>query len=235
MSKRVRALDGAIKKEMKGEDGPDVGKLQDKCKELFARFIDHMEDGDEIDNLFKLYSKEVLQSCYERLVNLESTGIFKPVPPNFDPQKTVWRYDLSALASDEQKMVVDMVCEELFEEARRTGEKDQPTTFCVVDEAHKFVVKNDDHVIARVSREARKFGLGLILSSQGLGDFTDAIISQMGTKFVLGVDSAFLDATARKLKIDSKRLESIKIHKTSVIQIKNRGEQHLWYDMDLVG
>ncbi|WP_207461808.1 ATP-binding protein [Azospirillum sp. SYSU D00513] len=180
-------------------------------------------------------SKEVLQSCYERLCNLESTGIFKPTAPQFDPSSSIWRYDLSALSTDEQKMVVDMVAEDLFEDSRRTGEKGQTELFICIDEGHKFVTKDKDHVLSKIAREARKFGLGMILSSQGLGDFTDEILSNMGTKFILGVDSTFLDSTAKKLKIEPKRLSSIQIHKTAVIQIKNQMEDHGWHDMDLAG
>jgi hypothetical protein len=233
---KVRLLDRCYRAEEKGQKpSVDIDKLKAKITDLFLEHLNGIETGRELKDLMSYGNKDVLQSVYERISNLENSGIFKSTPPPFERRASIWRYDISALNSDEQRMVVDTVLEEMFADAREAGEKPFTDTFVVLDEAHKFVSPDDDHVINRISREARKFGLGIILSSQNLGDFPDDVLAQIATKWVLGVDATFLDATARKLKIEAKRLASISIHKTSVIQIKHKGEtgSH-WMDMQLV-
>jgi len=235
LSRKMRSLDRAVDKEARGLDGPDVEALKTKARDLFQQFLDTMETGREVDDLIKYKNREVLQSCFERISNLEATGIFKPHPPTFDPAAPIWRYDLSALSSDEQRMVVDFVLEDLFADARGEGQKDSTELFVVLDEAHKFVSDENDHCISVWAREARKFGLGLILSSQNLKDFPDEVLAQMGTTFVLGVASNFLDVTARKLKVEPKRLAGIQVHRTSLISIHNKGDSgKRWHDMHLV-
>lgn len=54
--------------------------------------------------------------------------------------------------------------------------------FCVIDEAHKVV---SDKVIIDIVREARKFGLGLILGSQSPKDFHADVFSNTATKIIL--------------------------------------------------
>ncbi|MBB3267781.1 DNA helicase HerA-like ATPase [Azospirillum sp. OGB3] len=236
LSRKLRSMDRAIKKEIRGEEtSVDVDKLKDKCRELFERFLEGMNDGQEVSALFRYGNKDVLQSCYERICNLERSGLFRADTYVFDPSAPIWRYDLSALSSDGQRMAVDFILDEIFSTARGEGQKPETEIFILLDETHKFITSEPDHIISVLAREARKFGLGLILSSQNLTDFPDEILAQMGTKFVLGVDPIFLDRAAKKLKVDTRRLERIQTHKSSIIAIKNKGDSGTrWLDMTLV-
>jgi DNA helicase HerA-like ATPase len=236
LSRKLRSMDRAIKKEIRGEEtSVDIDKLKDRCRELFERFLEGMSDGQEVSALFRYGNKEVLQSCYERICNLERSGLFRADTYEFDPAAAIWRYDLSALSSDGQRMAVDFILDDIFAAARGEGQKPETVMFVLLDESHKFVSPEADHIISVWAREARKFGLGLILSSQNLTDFPDEILAQMGTKFVLGVDPIFLDRAAKKLKVEPRRLEGIQTHKSSIIAIKNKGDSGTrWLDMTLV-
>lgn len=59
-----------------------------------------------------------------------------------------------------------------------------------VDEAHKLC---NDPKITELAKEARKYGLGLILSSQETRDFHDSIFANAGTQIALALEDA--DAT----------------------------------------
>lgn len=212
----------------------NIGALKDKCMAHFERFLNSVTTGQEIEEVMRYNSQEVLSSVFQRILNLENTGIFKPNPPPFSDGAPVWRHDLSALGSDEQKIMVDTLVEQIFADCRLAGFKANATTYVVIDEAHKYVEPDDnDHIINVVNKEARKFGMGIILSSQSLGHFPDDVVSNSATKMILGVDPIFQDVTARKLKIDKQKVSSIQMHKSALVSIAVRGKRPVWVDLAL--
>ena len=190
---------------------------------MFGEYIDSIVNGIELDELIKYDSKEVVKSVYEKLEVLESTGIFKDKFPAFDKDKQVKRYDIKALAKDEQKMFVDVLLENIFFLAKQSGIKDEADTYIVIDEAHMFISNEDTHIINILAKEARKFGIGIILASQSFTHFSDDIIQSSATKMILGIDEMFRAGSAKKLDVDVKRFGYIIPHRTAMIQLKNKG------------
>jgi len=223
LNKKFKALDRAKNKaEDNGED--DIEKEKDECKKAYNEYIDNIETGREIDEVIKYDSKEVIKSVYERITNLESSGIFKPQNPPFDSSKNVWRYNIKALNKDEQKMFVDIMSEMIFLSSKQKGISDKLKHIIIIDEAHIFMTSEDDHILNVISKEARKYGVGLWLASQSFTHFTDDIISNTSCKVVLGIDEMFHDGSAKKLRIEAKRFSYIVPHRTGMIQIKNKGD-----------
>lgn len=198
----------------------DLDGMKAECIECYQEYIHEIENGREVDDLIKYDSYEVIKSVYDRIVGLESIGVFKDQPPPFDPHAPIWRYDVRTLSSDEQRMFVDVVVEELFFEAKRRGQSSTPHTFVVIDEAQKFMTDDEGHILNVAMREARKFGLAFILASQSLAHFPEDTIANAATKIILGVDESFHDITARRLKIDGKRLRYIVPQRTALVQVK---------------
>lgn len=100
--------------------------------------------------------------------------------------------DLSLLPSDVLEIVVAVMARMIFEALqrhRRLEGSGLPTTL-VLDEAHTFVhhrVFGDEHTtpgemcvrtFERIAREGRKFGLGLVLSSQRPSELSPTILAQ---------------------------------------------------------
>lgn len=56
-------------------------------------------------DLLKYDSKDVMKSVVDRLENLNSIGIFRSEEPPFDPDTSIWRYDIKALAPAEKIFV----------------------------------------------------------------------------------------------------------------------------------
>lgn len=223
LNKKFQSLDKANIKQ-KGIEDIELGNLKKECKNLYNEYIEAIETGRELDDIIKYNSREVIQSVHERITTLEGSGIFKSTPPPFKEGSSIRRYNIKALSADEQKMFVDVLLEDLFFESRKNGERPFTDTFIIIDEAHKFVSEDDEHVINLIAKEARKFGLGLILASQSLTHFPDDIIANAATKFILGLDEMFHESTARKIRIDPKKLAQIQPHKTALIQIKSKGD-----------
>jgi len=233
LHKRFRALD-KMNARSTVED-VDLTALKAEVKRIFAEYIDAIETGRELDDIIKYNSRDVIQSVYERIVTLDSSGIFKATPPPFDPKASIWNYDIRSLNKDEQQMFVDVLLEDLFMDAKARGERSEPDTFIIIDEAHKFVSEDDEHIINIIAKEARKFGVGLILASQSLSHFPEDIISNASTKLILGIDEIYHDVAARKLRVEPKRFSYIRPQYTAIVQVKTKAGSlsNKFVDVDL--
>lgn len=202
----------------------EMDKLINEARDLFSEHLEAIQTGRELDDLIKYDSKEVMKSVVDRLENLDSIGIFRPERPPFDPNATIWRYDIKALATDEKKLFVSFILEAVFLKATQRGIQDDVIELIVLDEAHLFSSDEPDNPVNVIAKEARKFGLGLFAASQSPTHFSDDFISNVGTKIILGIDQMYWDGTVRKLKIDQDALEWIIHHERIVVQMSNRGE-----------
>lgn len=193
--------------------------------ESFSKYIETIETGLELTDLIKYDSIDTLKSVVDRLGNLVSSGIFKNQEAPFDSNALIWRYDVRAVTNlDEKKLFVYFLLEEIFSKRLQDGQKDDVVELVILDEANLFFSDEADNIINIISKEARKFGLGLICASQSPTHFSEDFISNVGTKIILGLDQMFWDGSVRKLKIDQSALEWIVPHKKMVVQINNKAE-----------
>lgn len=193
--------------------------------EAYTNYIHSIETGMEIADLIKYDSIDTIKSIVDRLGNLVSSGIFKNKVPDFDPKCAIWRYDVKALTNlDEKKLFVYFLLEEIFGQRVQSGMKDDVVEMVFLDEANLFFTDEADNIINIISKEARKFGLGLCCASQSPTHFSEDFISNVGTKIILGLDQMFWDGSVRKLKVEQQALEWIVPHQKMVLQINNKAE-----------
>jgi hypothetical protein len=233
LNRKVRSLQ---RKQDKADDSDAlaVQKLRAECIDLYREYVEAVETGREMATYVRYSGRDVLQSVYERIRNLESSGVFRPRRPDFDRSCPVWRYEISSLSREEQVLFVEFVAQELFQAARRQGHVGRPRHWIVLDEAHAFVNDDADHILNVIIKEARKYGLGLILASQSLGHFPDDILANSASKVLLGIDEMFHQTTARKLAIEQKRLGFIVPRRTALVQFKRGGDtSNRYIDVDL--
>jgi DNA helicase HerA-like ATPase len=104
--------------------------------------------------------------------------------------------DLSLISSDILHTVIAVVARIVFEAVqryRRIEEKELPTVL-VLEEAHTFIYRGSDQeegnptpaqmcrqTFERIAREGRKFGLGLVLSSQRPSELSPTVLAQCNT------------------------------------------------------
>lgn len=103
--------------------------------------------------------------------------------------------DLSIVPSDVIHLIVAVISRIVFEALqryRRMNGKELPTVI-VMEEAHTFIHKYNDsndeitsermccQTFERIAREGRKFGLGLLLSSQRPSELSPTVLSQCNT------------------------------------------------------
>lgn len=203
-----------------------LDQSKEKAIDTYSNYINAIKTGDELENLMKYDSADVLKSVSDRLENLKSTGIFKDTTPPFDPNKQVWRYKLNALSQEEKKMLVLFLMQDLFNKAVQSGEKSDVVEVIVLDELSTYTSSQDesgDGIIGVIAREARKFGLAMWAANQSPANVPESLISSVGTKIILGVDEMYWDSAIRKLRVDNKLLEFIAPTSTMAVQMKEKG------------
>lgn len=199
-------------------------KAKVKAADAYMEFLDVMHTGTEFDTILKYDSMDVLKSVIDRLENLNSTGIFRPVPPPFDEQAPVWRYNISPLNLSERKMFVLFKLGQLFMQAIQRGEQKEIVDVIILDEAHVYSDDDPDNIINFIAKEARKFGVALICASQNPNHFPDDFVTSVGTKIILGIDESHWPGAMRKMRLEEKALKYIKLQKTALVQVKQRGD-----------
>lgn len=203
----------------------ELKTVGDAAIEAFSNYIQSMETGMELTDLIKYDSIDTIKSIVDRLGNLVSSGIFKNKEPEFDNGAAIWRYDIKALTNlDEKKLFVYFLLEEIFGQRVQKGMQSDVVEMVFLDEANLFFTDDADNIINIISKEARKFGLGLCCASQSPTHFSEDFISNVGTKIILGLDQMFWDGSVRKLKVEQQALEWIVPHQKMVVQINNKAE-----------
>jgi hypothetical protein len=100
------------------------------------------------------------------------------------------------------------ILEKIYSAMLMKGVTKQLRLMVVIDEAHKLC---GDETIISLVKEARKYGLGLILSSQETRDFHPSVFANTGTLIALGLEDADATVMAKHLGlIDKKQQTSAK-------------------------
>lgn len=99
-------------------------------------------------------------------------------------QTTVIR--LSNLATPELMVAVSrFILQKIYSDMLAKGPTKNLRVFAVIDEAHKL---SYDETLTELVREARKYGIGLLLASQSPKDFDKVAFDLMGTKIALHLE-----------------------------------------------
>lgn len=86
-----------------------------------------------------------------------------------------------------------------------------------------MVQEDNDNIINILAREARKFGIALIVSGQEPTAFPESVMSSIATKIVLGVDETFWGHLVRKMRMSEELIKWIKLKQTIAVQFKEEG------------
>lgn len=203
----------------------EVHSLADKAVDAYREALLVSESGDEMDDMIENDGKvEILRSIVDRLENLYLIGIYKSTPPPLDPRCRIWRYVIDSLDLDEKKLFVMTRLETIFTRAIQRGMVNEVIDVIVLDEAHLFLDKDEEHIINRIAREGRKFGLAIFFASQTPTDFPDVVLGSLATKITMGLDANYWMATKRKLGLSDVDQQFIIPQRRVVVQLKQIGQ-----------
>lgn len=204
---------------------PALEKAVLKAIDTYSAYVRAVRSGEELNDMLRYTSADILESVLDRIDLLDKSGIFKDAPPQLDENAAVHVYDIKALGRDEQKMFVEILLDDIWQAAKARGQTDTPRDYIVIDEASIFLDKDADHIINILMRESRKFGIGLMFASQSLAHFSDDVLANVGLKIVLGVDQMYIAQMSRMLRVDGKMIENIRPRRTALAQCKIVGDQ----------
>jgi hypothetical protein len=225
---QLKRLTGRIQRSREDEEikrlETQIANAKERAITSFSEYVMSIESGRELEEMIKYDSRETLKSVVDRLKNLSSIGIFRPNPPPFDPDANVWVYDIKSLPKDEQLLFVYFRMEDIFRRRVQAGAVDDVKEIIIVDEANNYFTDEPDNVFNVISKEARKFGLGLWCASQSPTHFSEDFLTTVATKVLLGIDSYFWKMSATKLRCDESVLKFITPQKTCAVYMDRKGE-----------
>ncbi len=101
---------------------------------------------------------------------------------NYD--KTCNVVDMEGLTDIEKKLVTHTIMQRIIEEFKV---QDKIKLYIALDDAYQAIVnyQNKETNITKVVREGRKYGFGLLISTQLLNDLPEAIVANTSVKFVM--------------------------------------------------
>jgi len=145
-------------------------------------FADIQENLERLADKGSRAEKESIKGIFARLDPIFDYGIFsaETVIPFEDLMKGQTVINLGILPNDKLKAVV---CEFLLRKLRyylyNLPESREPKLFIVIDEAHRLKYEKDSSA-GQLLKEARKYGVGLVLSTQDSVDFSDLVYNNIG-------------------------------------------------------
>ena len=155
---------------------------KDSWKNAPPTFIDIERNLNRLSEEGGRAEKDSIKGIFARLDPIFDYGIFstKTVMPFEQIMKSHTIVDLGVLPNDNLKAVV---CEFLQRKLRYylygLSESREPRLYVVIDEAHRLKYEKGSST-GQLLKEARKYGVGLILSTQDPVDFPDLVYNNVG-------------------------------------------------------
>lgn len=230
---RVRKrLDTLMRKLVQAVGETEIQKLQGQiedqkqnCIEAYTAFINAMETGREIDDILKYDSVTVLTSVLQRIKLLGATGILSANEPPFGNSR-VRVHQIKSISHEQQVLYVKLRLQDIFDRCKRQGAVppgSRPRHIVFLDEAHKYFTNEPDDIINIVSKEARKFGLGLWCASQQPTAFPESFLTNVGATILLGIHTSYWKRAASMFRISEDTLRVIKPKEVMAVKLLQDG------------
>ncbi len=171
------ALQDAYKAHGFGDEGIDSGEIEYPSPEEVLRRIEQKEQARHIHN--------VTARCRPLL----EMDLFRPIKNSPDLLSAIKQgliIDLHNLYSEMLQVAAGaFVLRKLYKDMFRWGNTDRLRLAIVLDEAHRLA---RDVTLPKIMKEGRKFGIAVIVASQGIGDFHQDILGNAGTKVIFRIN-----------------------------------------------
>lgn len=213
-------------------DTEEKSKLETQVESATGKWRDAFEEyiaagpGRELVDMVKYDSADVLISVRQRLEILSASGIFNATEPPFGAARQRV-HQLKSLSTPQQIFFVKLRLQAIFDKCKRAGATASGTELrhvVFLDEAPKYFTDDDDDIINIISREGRKFGLGLWCAAQEPTSFPQAFITNCGAKINLGIDASFWKGAQTKMRMTEDNLKFIKPKEVISVKLHTEGK-----------
>lgn len=144
-----------------------------KFKEYFSRVTNDQRTVQSLEiKLDILFDYELFASADETSINFNE--LLK--------KNTVFQLK-HAPSDDVKKIVAELMISKLIQYSYNLEQTKDLRLYCIIDEAHRMAYPGSP--VDTLFREARKYGIGIILASQRSTDFNEVLLSNAGTIITL--------------------------------------------------
>ncbi|MGA1846210.1 ATP-binding protein [Deferribacter abyssi] len=196
-------------------------KIKETIDNLVKKYREYLEKGILNDKDFLIYTNpKSLISLKNRIQNINNTGIFiKNEIPLISS-----RINIKMLDDEQKKLVTFYVINRLFSLFLKRDYSKTVKHYIVIDEASFYleVLKIAQEII-KVVQEGRKFGLGVILSTQNPLHFHSDILLNSATKIIFALDPIIYKNVSKSFGLDEKFLKYLVPRKNCLFSTKNIG------------
>lgn len=229
---KLQKLLGKQTRAAQSVDQEEKAKLEGQVQTATEKWRESMEEyvaggpGRELGDMIKYDSADVLISVRQRLEILSAAGIFNANEAPFG-QSRARVYQIKSLSTEQQVLFVKLRLQAIFEKCKRAGATPSGTELrhvVFLDEAPKYFTDDDDDIINIISREGRKFGLGLWCAAQEPTSFPQAFITNCGAKILLGIDASFWKKTIQTMRATEEGLKFIKPKEVIYVKLHAEGK-----------
>lgn len=155
---------------------------EDSWSNILPTFDDIQNNLNRISEEGDSGTRSSIKGIFARLDPIFDYGIFsaKTVMPFEEIMRSQTIVNLGTLPNDTLKAVV---CEFFMRKLRyhlyKIGESREPRLYVLIDEAHRLKYEKNASA-GQLLREARKYGVGMLLATQNPVDFTDVVYNNIG-------------------------------------------------------
>ena len=181
------------------KQGPYFGKL--------TRFIQRLETKQKDKRLNFMFSAEAHLLSYGYMSELCS----KLMLPSVAGKKGVKIIDFSEVPSDILPLIVSLIARVIFSVQQWTTAEHRHPIAIFCDEAHLYIPANTEKSIddaslvtfERISKEGRKYGIGLVVISQRPSEVNRTVLSQSNNFIAMRLTNADDQSVVKRLLPDS--------------------------------
>lgn len=159
--------------------------FDDVSDDVAAQPLEYPTLNDVLKRIEQSEQSRHVANVVARCRPLLEMNLFRPTEQSSDLLSLVRRglvIDLHNLFAETLQMAAGaFVLRKIYKDMFRWGYAKQLRLAIVLDEAHRLA---KDITLPRLMKEGRKFGISVVVASQGMGDFHSEVLSNAGTKVI---------------------------------------------------
>lgn len=201
-----KSLERLEKAAARGEEVSN--KIEEKIAELVEKYTEYLRKGILNDKDFLVYTNpKGLLAVKNRIQNINNSGVFVKDEVSLANTRIVIRN----LGDEQKKMITFYVLKRFLDLYLRSRYSDCIRHYLVIDECSFFLsVPKIAQLIIRIVQEGRKFGLGVILATQNILDFSRDILLNTATKIIFAVEPVIQKDVSRAFGVEESFLKRIR-------------------------
>lgn len=220
---RLLKLEKKKAKADSAENSPEIEQLNKQISKeieiLVEKYREYLERGIINDRDFLIYnSQRSLLGLINRLSNINKSGVFVKDEINLYNSTVNIKY----LDDEQKKIVTYYILSRIYDYFTTKPVTDTVEHYIVIDEASFFMdVPKITNMIIRIVQEGRKFGIGVILSTQNPLHFHTDILLNTATKIIFAIDPIVYRNVSKSFGVDEKNFQYLKPRQNCLYSTKS--------------